>query len=270
MTPKLKIVPLADVMPLMSYKEEKVDFLRASIEKTGSIQNPIALAAAGNQKYLLLDDSAQLEAARKMRLKVLPAQVSSSGEAIKIDADIYVSCSEAAILKEFVERFPRSLNFVHNGNREKHPCMATRIKMHFPDHQEITADFRKCAHGFISPYLFLFLDFISHRYAMIERIYPEDFRTINLKNNSEKAILKIINISFQDLLFSARHGLLFPPGLLKFENGFRIIGINYPINVLNEKASLREKERFLRDLVNYRLNNGHPEYVRNGVYFLKH
>ncbi len=198
----------------------------------------------------------------------MPAQFSSRPSEVKIEANICISGLEYSALSEFIKKFPRSFNFVSNGNREKTLNGFTRINIAFADHQEATLDFRRSDLIPISPFAFLFMEFLRQKYEFAERVLPDDFKSANVRCLTGKSILSFSSLTGEDLFFAARHGYLFPAGLLKFENGIRIIGINYPLNVLNADAPVREKEQFLRDLVNFRLNSGHPEYIRNGIYFL--
>ncbi len=69
MMPKLKIVSLSDVIPLMANREDKVEYLRKTIEDSGSVRNPLSLARMEDHKYILLEDSAILDAATSSRNK---------------------------------------------------------------------------------------------------------------------------------------------------------------------------------------------------------
>jgi hypothetical protein len=269
MTPKFKIVPLADISPLMTYNEEKAEFLKNEIARTGAIPNPLSLAPAGNHKYILIEDSAILEAAHRLELANMPSQISGNLECIKIEADFYVSGLERPLVDDFLARFPRSFNFANNGNRDKAPANSTRLHLTFADRSTAVIDFYKTSGAALSPFLFIFLEFIRRQREVAERIFPTDIKSANLKKRDGKAVLRFVNLSMNDLIFTARLGRLFPAGLLKFENGVRLMGINYPLSVLNESVSIREKEKFLLDLINYRLSNDHPEFIRNGIFFAK-
>lgn len=75
MKPNLRIVKLADIVPLMEYESAKVDYLISSFEQTGTIRNPFALASVSKSRYLMLENSSPLEAARRIKIEHIPAQV---------------------------------------------------------------------------------------------------------------------------------------------------------------------------------------------------
>ncbi len=104
---------------------------------------------------------------------------------------------------------------------------------------------------------------------MIRKVYSEKIRAVNIKSNQNYWSLKIAGLGLNHIKAAAWQRY-FPAGLIRFDYRSRIIGIEYPIKVLNESVSIREKERFLHDLVNFRLNNEQTEYIEGGVYLLNY
>jgi hypothetical protein len=220
--------------------------------------------------YILLDDTAFLEAASIYNIEHMPAQIITRSQIKTIHASIYIEKFDIALVNEFLARFPRAATRCCGRNELKHYKDCRRMVLSCKGARDISICFKKSNGGFLPSAMFDFIEFISSRCRFVSRIFPGRIRTANLKLRNEYNLLKIPGLTVDDLLAVAESDYRFPHGFLRFDFANRIIGIEYPIRILNEKVSLREKERFLRDLVNYRFNHQHPEYFESGVYLLNY
>ena len=268
MTPRFKVVRTAQIRPLMDYDEEKVLYLTETIAETGTINVPMPLLKISRNEYLLLQDSAMLEAAKRLEILALPAQINNSRTRIEIAAEIYSEGFTSDLIEHFTNEFPRE-TVVCSGKRELssyHDHVALGVSIN--NDAEIYLGFRKTGGGSISTTLFDFFDFVGKHCRYTHSIYSGHFRTANLKQSRHWSRLRLIDPDIRDLKHAGHLGYRFPASMLQFNTGYRIIGIDFPINILNEKVPEKEKERFLRDLISFRFRTGHPEFIGSGVFLL--
>jgi len=90
MIPKLKIVPLSSIVPVMEYSERKVKYIKEIMEISGNIGTPVSLIDMPDKNYLLLDDSSILEVAKDFDIKFLPAQLTNQDQIMDIRAEIFI------------------------------------------------------------------------------------------------------------------------------------------------------------------------------------
>ncbi|HDL03372.1 MAG: hypothetical protein DRP46_03190 [Candidatus Zixiibacteriota bacterium] len=270
MKPNLRIVKLADIVPLMEYESAKVDYLISSFEQTGTIRNPFALASVSKSRYLMLENSSPLEAARRIKIEHIPAQVIPFKKALKFTADLAASDVLLADLKRFSDMFPRSFYAAEKTCEDKNDRRWTVVRISKKNVTELDICFPRNSSGRISPELFTFLRFLGKRWSYSGAVQPARIKAVNVKAQTDRWLMRVINLEADDLLYAADRGFLFPRGLLKFNYGHRLIGIDYPIDILKEPVPLNHKEQFLHDLVNMRLNSGFYDYIKSGVYLLNY
>nr|MBN2276698.1 hypothetical protein [candidate division Zixibacteria bacterium] len=269
MKPNLKIVPTSEILPLTGFSEKKVIYLKNIIENSESIKNPLALAAV-EHKYLLLEDAALLEAIRRANIHFVPAQVIRLKKNLKIYANLFAKDPVDSCLDDFQARFPRSCRFVNESATGDFNNSHTIFAPGSGKQDEKVLAIKKTGAGYISPLVFDFLEYLACSCTLIEKIFPSEWRAVNLKKHDPPELLRITNLTGTDLRFSGMNGYLLPSGSLRVEFGSRIIGINFPVRVLNEGVPAHQKEQFLYDLVNFRLKSGFSEYIKSGVYLLNY
>jgi hypothetical protein len=270
MMPKLKIVPVSSIIPLMEYDEDKVNYITGIIENSGTIGNPVSLASIGNRKFLLIDNCELIEAARRLGIKYLPSQVTSPISSVRIDSKIYAEKFDKNIIDNFMDIFPRVAISITGGKRTKNLSRWVRLSVSRQGEGDLNLYFKRY-HGTGLPYsMFNFLEYLGHHYRLTRKIFSGRIKTANTKRPDDFTLIRLHGLAFEDLISAAHSYHLFPAGFLRFDYSGRIVGIDFPVRILNEKVTQREKERFLHDLVNYRLNSGHPEYIGGGVYLLNY
>jgi hypothetical protein len=269
MLPKFKLIRPNDIIPLMESNEERVNFYKEQIEKSAFIRNPVSLAPAGRRKFMLLEDSSLLEAIRQMQIPLLPAQITSSLKSHQIEAYLYTDNSIDSGIAEFGCLFPRAVQN-NRGRGAVDRKQIVRMIVEMQGQKEIILDLKRGGAGQLPLSLFHIFALFKKRGGPKMDVLPGQFRSAIVKSSTEFSRVRFQNFSFNDLVYAAMNRHLFPFGLLSFELNCRIIGINYPVSVLTEKASLKEKEQFLYDLINYRLRSGHPEFIRGGIYLISY
>jgi hypothetical protein len=263
-----RIVKLQEILPVTDFKQRKVDYLARLIGERGSIRNPFYLAGVGRGEFLLLDDASLLEAIRRLEIELIPAQVVPFRKSKKIQADICVGGMKCSFIEDYQKLFPRAFFILNDSPAKWFLDNTIIISISRKNHPDITLGFKRNGTGKISSPFFDFFDFVQSRCTLSNRIDSVETRVTNVKRSTEDYHLTVSNIRGDDILFAARQRYFFPACLLKFEYGCRIMGIDYPLDVLNARASIREKEQFLHDLVNYRLNSGYSNYIKSSVHLL--
>lgn len=268
MTPRFNVVRTNRIYPLMDFEEEKVLYLIETITETETISAPLPLLKIGRNEYLLLQDSAMLEAARRMEIIALPVQINSTRNIIEITAEIYSEGFTPDLVDKFMKEFPRE-TLVCNGKRElKNYAEHVWLGISVNNDTEFFLGFRKTGGQHFSATLFAFFDFVGKHCRFTQSIYNGHFQTANLKQSRHWSRLRLIDPNLRDLKYAGQLGFHFPAAMLQFNTGCRIIGIDFPVSILNEKVPSKEKERFLSDLISFRFRTGHPEFIGSGVYLL--
>ncbi len=272
MIPKLKIVPLSSIVPMMEYSETKVKYIQEIIESSGNIGTPVSLVDLPDKNFLLLDDSSILKVAKDFDIKFLPAQLTNQNQIMDIRAEIFIENFKPSLIEEFISIFPRVAAIYPSRKEIKQYQNQNDLKIVFSGKKEkdIIVCFRNLNSEMLPGAIFDFFDYLKRSCRMTRKIYSEKIRTANIRPNQNYWSFKIAGLNFNHIKAAVASQKYFPAGLIRFDYKCRVIGIEYPIKVLNERVSIREKERFLYDLVNFRLNNEQTEYIEGGVYLLNY
>ncbi len=270
MIPKLKIVPLSSIVPVMEYSETKVEYIKEIIEASGNIGTPVSLIDMPDKNFLLLDDSSILKVAEDFNIKFLPAQLTNQNQIMNIRAEIFVKNFKPGLIDEFISIFPRVATVCTGRKGIKQYQNDLKIFFSRKKEKDIVVCFRNFNSEMLPGAIFDFFDYLKRSCRMTRKIHSKKIRTANIKPNQNYWSFKVAGLNFNHIKAAVVSQKYFPAGLIHFDYKCRVIGIEYPIKVLNEKVSIREKERFLYDLVNFRLNNEQTEYIEGGVYLLNY
>jgi hypothetical protein len=267
---RFRIVPVTHIQPAMTSNKKALAFYLRTLESSNTVPNPAALLPLGPSRYLLLGEAAWLDAVREAQIELIPAIIITQKKRVSVEAGMVADNLDTTLLKEFAATFPKDVFLL--GHSKKHffgkNCMKANIFL--PDGDSEMISFRRITAGRVPGRLFDFFTYLSHHGLVSERIYQSEISSANLKQNLHLTKIEIVDLTVDEILSVIRSGKLFPSGMLRFDYGPRVVGINYPIRVLTEKAPIRDKEKFLFDLLNFRLNSGHAEFIRSGVYLLNY
>lgn len=189
--------------------------------------------------------------------------------AIRVRGEMAISGLSREYLEGFYRKFPRTIQ-VSTDVKTPGPAEVIKIEVMIRGGEAFTVFLKRNAAGFLSASFFDFFGYIKRFCLPAEGISSPVSRAVNVKKRAGCGHIRIRDISLADLLFAARQGFRFPAGLLHFEHRLRIVGIDYPLTVLQDKVSPREKERFLYDLVNLRISSGYSRFIKSGVYILNY
>ncbi|SYZ74035.1 hypothetical protein TRIP_C60305 [Candidatus Zixiibacteriota bacterium] len=265
---RFRIVSTGNIHPIMQVRDRGSDSYISHFRQFGSIPNPAALYPVASSRYLLLGDSGFLEAVHKLRINMIPALILTDKKKIKVEASAAIEDLNEKHLEDFAAAFPRDVLLKPAKGRTPVDGKYDMVRITFPDASEYHLAIKRYSEARFSGRFFDFLNFLSSRFHLAEPIFPSNLQSATLKSNYIRSLVEIPEITLDNVVSAIGRGNLFPAGLIRFDYGLRVVGVNYPIRVLTDKAPLREKEKFLYDLLNLRIASGHVEYVRSGVFLL--
>jgi hypothetical protein len=271
MVPKLKIVPIGNIIPAVPYDENHVVRLIDDMSGSGFIRNLISLACIGKHRFLSLDDSDGVEAIRRLGLSSVPAQPFDMEKNREIDTRVVISSSDIRPLAALADIFPRQMTILTNredSRNQKNRTGFLLATISSASRSDFQIEFHRDSRHRVPTAFFYFLDLIRRHYSPRAAISTRPSRSGNIKGINDSIYLQIGGLYPADLQFMMNIGFLFPSGMLHLHPDPKVLGINFPITVLSESAPTREKERFLNDLFMLRIKSGYADYFRGGVYLL--
>lgn len=266
----LSILSLADLIPLEKPLRSRIEAAKKELEKTNRLANPLLVAQESGGEQLLLGGSDQSEALKALGIKVSVAQI------------IYPHSENSEILAWY--------HLVRHCRREYLLQVARELRLRV----EMSED--RIEYNSASRYrqlLCIFLNGESFRIvaegndlarqagminAFVEsyqacgsyvKIYPDN-RFLDSAQMFDLGELLIVppRYSRQELLYLAREKVLFPAGYLNVILDNRVIGLDFPLNVLRSSAGIEEKQDFLKDLIRLRLQSENSTVFGGRVFYM--
>lgn len=268
MNPKLKIVRIDDITSIQKSDPSRIAYWREYINTREILPHPVAVTTLGRERYLLLEEPSYLEAAQELKLEHIPVQQMILRHDEAVDASLVVENLDENQINRFNFCFPRAMLVSTAEKRKQNSASFISAAITFPDQKKLYLDFRRNRETTLNGHLYYFLNFLERNFVIRDKAPLSELKSANLKISHIETIIDFCHITPDDLLLAARNGIRFPSGMISVAGGPRLLGIDFPIRVLRERAPLREKNRFLIDLLNYRIRSGHPEYFRCGVCYL--
>lgn len=260
----LKIVPLESLISFESCPPERVNRSLEELTRIGRLKNPL-LVSPFSDRYLLLDDSAVLFALKQAQVRHVPIQVATA-ETLQIRPwQKVVDGWSKADLMAFCQRFPRDIRLHDHVDQQ---ASNNQAEIRFKNDGTIGLDFSS------GSYL-VRADMFARLYFDIARICNSyragiSYESVDPFRDFPRASAVIFPpyFSLDELAGVAGHGLLLPRSLIRVDQPGRVLGIDYPMAILQERVSLEEKESFLRELVHLRLSNDCTAYYFGKVIFI--
>jgi len=266
----LKIVPCKSIVPLADYSVERVAFLEIIIRDSGAIRNPLPVAAAENDKYLLLDDAAILETAYRLKIDYLPVQINEFVNESNISAGVRIHKWNREFIDKFRMLFPRVFTSLISSGKPLNGRKLIEIIIVDSEKEPLRLWFKRDSKNRLPGAFFDFLAFLKHHFGFVHQHSIGNDNPISSGEMNNSAVLNCQDITAKDISCASESGYLFPAELLSFDCGSRILGINYPVHILNDSVPVEDKEQFLHELINLRINSGNTRYISSGVYLLNY
>jgi hypothetical protein len=264
MIPKLDLVDISTIRPMTGFDTDLVEYYSQVIASGNRFRNPVALMEKTAEEFYLLDDSAILEAVKKLNVDLVPAQVVDSYNMVAVQSHGYLGAFNSDDLSTFAASFPRDCRLENSGNRQ-----GLGIRIIGKDNVDRYIYFKTTDNHILPFAWFEFMAYLKKRYGVISNILPSHNGSAgNLKTISFGGWFEIFGLTWEEIRATLASGRLLPSNIFSFDFTNRLLGINYPLVVLQSSVAFEEKQRFLYDLVNLRIRSGDSRYYPGGVYLL--
>ncbi len=267
MEPILKIVPRTQIVTIMESHADRTEYLTTAFAEAGYIFNPLLVVEVVDGVYLMTDDGSYLEALERLRVDFVPVQVVPVPDPPIMTGHIFLSQWNNDQFNEFQRIFPRDTHIAVGDSANLENRIYARIKSWDGNELGAGIDLGKSHHA--SAILTDFVNFLRQRANIVK---PTDRKSAVTggKPDSGTVQMEIGNIGFDEVLRLSQNGFLLPAGFYRPECLCRVLGINYPIKVLRENASVTDKQTFLHDLIALRMESGRAESFNGRVLLLNY
>jgi hypothetical protein len=262
MLDKLKIISLDRVVAYEAPAEERVVRLAQEIEREGRLHNPL-LVKPLDDLFLLLDDVSILAALDRLNLVHVPIQQSDAALTVRPWQRV-VENWHADDLVEYCRAFPRQVSISSASG----PLSSRQADIRF----STKAAYRLT---FTSDSFLTRCDMVSKLIASCSRAgggfraklaldAPDPLRAFP----QATAAVYPPFFSLDELAIIARRGIRLPYGVIRIDQPGRILGIDYSLAILRERAPIEEKESFLKELIRMRMASDRTAYYDGYVMVL--
>ncbi len=266
----LNILPLEKLIPVEKTISSKIPEIRRELDRTGYQANPLLAIKEDADRYLLLNGSNCFEAMRTLGIRNVIVQE------IPEESDQCRFLSWYHLVGNFSVEYLKGLSEVLNCSLEEvdydtiwdhddHPVSLTctfldgRSFRLIPKSENLI-DRVSCLNSFIEAYQ----SFSTHMKIYPDRIFIESSEIFNLGS----ALILLPCFGYSQISELARAEVLFPPDCLNIYAENRVVGLDFPLQVLNSKVDIEEKKEFLRELLRFRMQSDRSTVYGGRVYFM--
>lgn len=262
MIDNLKIISRDLLVTFEAFTDEHSFKLAHEMESNGKLRNPL-LVYPLYDKYLLLDDACILKALESLDIKHIPVQIADEDTLSVHPWQRVVEDWRLADLETFCNRFPRQV-CIHEANNE--PLDPHEVEIRFRDSETVRLKFSSEA--------------LLVRVDMYNKLSTE----VTRGNQSFRAKLDLFDVNpFQ--LFNKATAVIFPPmftidelaqvavsgmplaqGIIRIDQPGRILGVDYALSILQEKAAPTEKESFFKQLIQMRISSDRTSFYYGSIF----
>lgn len=262
MIDNLKIISRDLIVSFEAFSDEHSFKLAHEMESNGKLRNPL-LVYPLYDKYLLLDDACILKALESLDIRHIPVQVADEETLSVHPWQRVVEDWTSDDLMAFCDKFPRQVAIqpAHDDQLQAH-----QVEVRFRDSETVRLDFKSGA--------------LLVRVDMYNKLSAE----VTRGNQSFRAKLNLFDVNPFDL-FNRATAVIFPPmftidelaqvalsgmplaqGIIRIDQPGRILGVDYALSILKEKAAPREKESFFQQLIQMRISSDRTSYYYGSVF----
>jgi hypothetical protein len=266
----LNILPLEELVPLEKPLHSRIEAVKKELERTNHLTNPLLVAQEGAGELLLLGGSDQFEALKALNVRDVVAQIiypHSENTEVLTWYHLVRRCRREYLLqvaKELQLRVEMHENEIDYNNHRKYKqllCVflngeSFRIIAESDD----LARQAEMINAFVESY---------QACSSCVKLYPDN-RFLDSAQMFDLGELLIIPPRYtrQELLYLAREKILFPAGYLNVILDNRVIGLDFPLDVLRSATGIEEKQGFLKDLIRLRLQSENSTVFGGRVFYM--
>ncbi len=257
------MVPISKINALIKTTPANVEFYKNAFSKYKSMRNPLPLLKSAGRLFLL-DDPALVDALVSLGVEHIPVQILTDEKQAAIVSEVYYDKIDRDLIEQFVSGFPRDIS-TQSDNAD-----ILSADIYFGKNDLLTLVFNKSSQDSIHQSFLNFIELLSNKACQIGQTGFHSFSSSNVRNFKERTMVRINNLSWSSIWKLHRENFLFPAGHLSFEFKGRILGIDYPLTILQSDNDPVLKRQFLDELMNFRQSSGNSRYFGNGVYIMNY
>jgi len=256
MLDSLHIVSSSRIMTFESPTDERIGHLVYEIERDGKLKNPL-LAQPMDDKYLMLDDAAIFHALRQLKIDHIPRQCSTPQTVTTRPWQRIIENWREEDLIQFCKTFPRQITITDKINA---PLEAGQAEIRFRTGHNVRLFFASD-----SPLLRadMFIKFCQSIGASAKtyraKLNLSDVDIFAQFPDASAALFPPI-YSLIELGAMAGQQMQLPQGLVRIDQPGRVLGIDYSLSILRDKASIEEKDSFLKEMLRMRMSSDRTAY----------
>jgi phosphoglycerate dehydrogenase-like enzyme len=266
----LRVVPMDKVVPHEHFDQKRVDRLAGRLEKDGVLGNPPVVVESEDGRYIVLDGATRTTAMKQLGYKHAIVQVVSTEGGLGLHTWYHVICKIGvnellALLKTLpnitmqetdIEKAPDEM--FEYGGLCYIQLIDNRVFLIYPapgvNRLEALNQFTEA-----------YIDAAGH----VDRTLNSNI--LSLKNEYEALTAVVIFPEYtvnQVMAATLSSGRLFPAGITRFIIPGRILRLNADLATLKSDKTLREKNRWLHELLVEKQSKGGIRFYGEPVYLL--
>jgi len=260
----LKMIPVDQIDIPIECCHSKIEFYSNAIKRHKALRNPLTVLKSGG-KYVLLDEPEILMALISFDAVSVPAQLITDDRQISIVSETYYDDLNPESINQFISQFPRDLFLGQD-------LIDNRIfaEINLADSQKFFCSFKDSGDGVISPNLFDFIMLLKSQGRLIGQTGFGETGGGNIRSSVNNSFVRIVNVEWDHIRKTIAAGLLLPSEIFSFEFIGRVLGIDFPLDVLISNSDINQKSLFLNELLNLRQSSRLSRYYGNGVYIMNY
>ncbi|MCP4421727.1 MAG: ParB N-terminal domain-containing protein [Chloroflexi bacterium] len=265
----LRVVSMAKVMPHEHFDQKRVDRLADRLEEDGMLGNPPVVVESEDGRYIVLDGATRTTAMKQLGYKHGIVQVISTEDGLGLHTWYHVICQIGVeSLLALLHRLPNII--LEESDIDSAPdamfeygglcyvqTIDNRVYLIYPA-QGVNR--LEALNQFTEAYIDA---------GHVDRTLNSNI--ISLKNEYEELAAVVIFPEYtvnQVMQATLSSGRLFPAGITRFLIPGRILRLNADLSVLKSDRSLREKNRWLHEMLLEKQGKGDIRYYGEPVYLL--
>ncbi|MEZ4591757.1 MAG: NAD(P)-dependent oxidoreductase [Chloroflexota bacterium] len=266
----LRVVPMEKVVPHEHFDQKRVDRLAGRLEDDGLLGNPPVVIESEDGRYIVLDGATRTTAMKQLGYKHGIVQVISTEDGLGLHTWYHVICkirvNELLALLRTLPDITMQETDIERAADEMFEygglcyiqTIDNRVFLIYPA-QGVNR--LEALNQFTEAYI----DAAGH----VDRTLNSNI--LSLKNEYEALAAVVIFPEYtvnQVMAATLSSGRLFPAGITRFIIPGRILRLNAPLSVLKSDMSLREKNRWLHELLVEKQGKGGIRFYGEPVYLL--
>ncbi len=264
----LKVVAMSDIFPHESIDQKRVDRLKGRLDGEGLLVNP-PIVTEVEGRYMVLDGATRTAALKQMGVPHTVVQISTPESGLDLHTWYHVIQKiTPKALFELLEELPDISLVKVDAEKADDNMFAYGALCYVQLANNDTY--------LIQPHVGINrLDalnkltetYIGHSY--VDRTLEKEMGVLRYEYPELTALVVFPEYTISQVMQVTLSGRYFPAGITRFIIPDRILRINADLNYLrDESVSLREKNKWLNDILQQKVQNNHIRFYREPVYLL--